>query len=177
MNVLEAIRNRRSVRAYDSRPIPAEVMGRMRDSLRLAPSAKNGQPWKFVIVSDPKMKTALVGAANNQSFIAEAPVIVIGVGFPERAYNRMGGAYNSVDVDIAIALDHLTLAAAAEGLGTCWIGAFDERRVKSLINAPADSKVVALTPLGYPARPGLLEPTGAGRRKPEAEVFVYEKFA
>ena len=177
MNVLEAIRNRRSVREYNPRPIPDDVMQRMKDALRLAPSACNYQPWKFVIVTGPDMKRALASAANNQAFIAQAPVVVIGVGFPERAYKHMGGAGNSVEVDLAIALDHLTLAAADEGLGTCWIGAFDERRVKSLIGAPAGSKIVAMTPLGYPSRPGLIRPVAKGKRNPEDDVFAYEKFS
>ena len=88
----------------------------------------------------------------------------------------MGGNGNSADIDMAIALDHLTLAAAAEGIGTCWIGAFDEGQVKQLIGAPADSNIVALTPLGYPARPGLLGPSKAERRKSEREVFVENHF-
>ena len=177
MDVLEAIRNRRSVREYDPRPIPDEVMTRLKDSLRLAPSACNLQPWKFVVVADPERKSAVAHAARDQEFIAQAPVIVVGVGFPEQAFKHMGGAGNSVDVDLAIALDHLTLTAAEAGLGTCWIGAFDERSLKRIIGAPAESKVVALTPLGYPARPGLIHPVEESKRRPEGDVFAYERLA
>ena len=176
LSVTEAIQTRRSVREYDARPIADDVMGRMKDALRLAPSACNNQPWRFVLVAEDALKRQLAEAARNQSFIAEVPVIVVGVGLPGAAYKTMGGYGNSVDVDVAIALDHLTLAAAAEGLGTCWIGAFDEAAVKRLINAPSDSKIVALTPLGYPARPELLGPAAPGRRKSESEVFVRERF-
>lgn len=201
MNVIDAIRIRRSVRQYDPRPIPDEVMQRMKDALRLAPSACNKQPWKFVIVSDPDMKKRIAQAANGQRFIAEAPVIVIGVGFPDLAYKGMGGHGNSVDIDLAIALDHLTLAAAAEGLGTCWIGSFSEEQVKKLIGAPRGSKlihhsmlhrviaklkkligaplaskIVAMTPLGYPANPNLIHPIDENKRKPVDELFAYEKY-
>ena len=153
MNVMDAIRTRRSVRAYDPRPIPAEVLDRMKDALRLAPSACNYQPWTFVMATDAELKADLGKAARGQMFIADAPVVVVAVGYPESAFKKMSGYGNSVDVDLAIALDHLTLAAAADGLGTCWIGAFDEAAVKRIIRAPEDSKVVALTPLGYPATP------------------------
>lgn len=202
MNVIDVIRMRRSVRQYDSRPIPDEVMQRMKDALRLAPSACNNQPWKFVIVSNPDMKKRIAQAANGQGFIAEAPLIIIGVGLPDLSYKGMGGHGNSVDIDLAIALDHLTLAATAEGLGTCWIGAFNEKqvkkligaprasklihhsmlhriasKVKKLIGAPLTSKIVAMTPLGYPANPDLIHPIKESKRKPENEIFTYEKFS
>jgi len=119
MTVLEVITKRRSVRSYDPRPIPEDVMSRLCDALRFAPSACNYQPWRFVLVTDPKLKEQLVDAARGQKFIAEAPVVVVGVGFPGEAYKKMGGEGNSVEIDIAIALDHLMLAAAEEGLGTC----------------------------------------------------------
>jgi len=177
MNVMDAIRTRRSVRAYDSRAIPDDVMERMKASLRLAPSACNFQPWRFVLVSDPALKKQVARAASGQDFIAQAPVIVIGCGFPDNAYKNMGGSGNSVEVDIAIALDHLTLAAAAEGLGTCWIGSFNEAETRRLIHAPASGKIVAMTPLGYPASPDLLHEVDEGRRKAADEVFVSDRMA
>lgn len=177
MNVIDAIRTRRSVRAYQSTPIPDNVMGRMKDALRLAPSACNFQPWKFILVSDEELRTKLAEAANGQKWMAPAPVIVVAVGFPERAYKKMGGFGNSADVDVAIALDHLTLAAVVEGLGTCWIGAFKEEEVKRLLDVPAKAKVVALTALGYPAKPELNHPVKEGKRNPAEEVFCYEKFS
>ena len=176
MNVIDAIRNRRSVRKYAATPIPAEVLQRMKDALRLAPSACNIQPWRFVLVTDSTLRKEIAKAAGDQGFLAEAPVVVIGVGFPDEAYQHMGGYGNSVDVDIAIAIDHLTLAAAAEGLGTCWIGAFSEEPVKKLINAKANTKIVAMTPLGYPADPAMIHPVEASRRKKEGEVFLMNRF-
>ena len=176
MNVMDAIRTRCSVRKYDGRPLPDEALQRMKDALRLAPSACNNQPWQFVLVTEPELKRELARAAKRQDFIAGAPVIVVGVGLPDRAYKGMGGRGNSVDVDLAIALDHLTLAAVAEGLGTCWIGAFDEKSVARLINAPSGAKIVAMTPLGYPAKETLIHPVKEGQRKSEDEIFVNEKF-
>jgi nitroreductase len=176
MNVLDSIRNRRSVREFAPHEVPDEILERMKEALRLAPSACNYQPWKFVLVRDESLRQQIAEACHRQRFIAEAPVIVVGVGFPEQAYKRMGGHGNSVELDIAIALDHLTLAAAAEGLGTCWIGAFEEERVKKLINAPKGCRVVALVPLGYPARPNLLGPGAEDRRKLPGEVFVADRF-
>jgi len=177
MDVMQAIRTRRSVRSYDSRPIPDDVMQHLKDSLRLAPSACNYQPWRFILVTDPALKRALAKASMGQNFIAEAPLIVVGCGFSDRAYKHMGGYGNSIDVDLAIALDHLTLAAVAEGLGTCWIGAFYEEQVKKLLDIPADVKPVALTPVGYPKSPGLNYPVREQDRKVEADVLAEERFA
>jgi nitroreductase len=176
MTVMEAIRNRRSVRQYSNKPIPPDVMGRMCEALRLAPSACNNQPWRFIIVTEAGLRQKVSVAAHNQSFVAEAPIVVVAVGFPELAYKFMGGYGNSIDVDLAIALDHLTLAAVEEGLGTCWIGAFTEAEVKAALDIPKEAKVVALTPLGYPANPGALKPAPEAGRKPANKVISMERF-
>ncbi len=176
MDVLEAIRRRRSVREYLPDPIPEGTLLEVTEALRLAPSACNYQPWRFVLVTDAGLREKLAEACHGQTFVGEAPVIVVGCALPDRAYARMGGTWNSADVDVAIALDHLTLAAAASGLGTCWIGSFDEGKVKSLLRAPAGVKVVALTPLGRPARPELLRPVRDRDRKSRAEVFGSNRF-
>ncbi len=176
MKVLEAIKTRRSVRSYDLKEIPPKVMERMREALRLAPSACNFQPWRFVVVTDHKLKKALAVAAKGQNFISEAPVIVVGCGIPKDCYQHMGGDGCSIDIDLAIAFDHLSLAAAEEGLGTCWIGAFSEEEVKNVLNIPAEMKVVALMPLGYPASPDMLHPVDDARRKSPGEIFIEDKF-
>ena len=177
MNVYEAIRTRRSVRRYSPRPIPESTLTRLRDALRLAPSACNFQPWRFIFVTDQKLRAELGQAARQQAFIAQAPLIVVACGFPDRAYKSMGGHGNSVDIDVAIALDHLTLAAVAEGLGTCWIGAFDEQAVKRLLEIPQEAKVVALTPLGFPEASSLIRPLTKDERKTEGEVFSVNRFS
>ena len=177
MNVLDAIGSRRSVRSYSSRAIPDEVLERMRQALRSAPSACNIQPWHFILVTDPQLRQAVAKAANGQTWMAAAPVTVVACGLPGQAYKNMGGYGNSVDVDLAIAVDHLTLAAVAEGLGTCWIGAFDEQAVKQVLAIPAAVKVVVMTPLGYPASPDLNHPLAETRRKAPAEIFSVDRYA
>lgn len=177
MNVHEAIRLRRSVRAYSSRPIPQDILQRMQDALRYAPSACNIQPWRFVFVIDADLRRQVARAAKDQMWMAEAPITVVACGYPKLAYPRMGGRYSSLDIDIAIALDHLTLAAVAEGLGTCWIGAFHEEPVKAILAVPDEVRVVAMTPLGYPASPELNHPIQESQRKPETEVFSFNRFS
>jgi len=171
MEVLQAIKTRRSVRSYSSKPIPEAVMKRMRQAIRFAPSACNFQPWRFILVTDPKLRRKIAQASNDQLWMADAPVIVVGCGFPDDAYKGMGGHGNSAEIDVAIALDHLSLAAVAEGLGTCWIGAFNEQAVKECLNVPANVKVVAMTPLGYPSSPGLNIAITEGERKASSEIF------
>ena len=176
MTVLETIRIRRSVRKYRRDPIPESVLDPLLEALRLAPSACNNQPWRFVVVTDAETRKALAHAARDQMFIADAPVIIVGCGFPAKAYQHMGGTGNSVDIDLAVALDHLMLAAAGAGLGTCWIGAFSERAVRQVIGAPDDVKVVALTPLGYPLEPGLLHPVDPARRMKREQIISFDQF-
>ena len=176
MTVNQAIRNRRSVRAYSPKPIPDGVLQRVKDALRLAPSACNIQPWKFILVTDAKMRQGLAQAAKGQMWMADAPVTIVACGIPRLAYPRMGGRYSSLDIDLAIALDHLSLAAVEEGLGTCWVGAFFEEQVKSLLGVPEDARVVAMMPLGYPASTGLIREIMVNDRKPEKEIFSINGF-
>jgi nitroreductase len=155
MDVFTAIKNRRSVRSYSSQPIPAEILERMKQALRCAPSACNLQPWHFIFINDEKLKQKVAHVAHDQTWMADAPVIVAALGFPEEAYKQMAGHRNSVEIDVAIAFDHLTLAAVGEGLGTCWIGAFDEGRMKELLKVPNNAEIIALTPLGFPSSENL----------------------
>jgi len=176
MNVLEAIKTRRSVRSYSSRPIPADVLERCRQALRWAPSACNFQPWRFILVTAPELRGQVARAASDQLWMADAPVIVVGCALPEQAYKGMGGYGNSAEIDVAIALDHLTLTAVAEGLGTCWIGAFDEGEVKRLLEIPPQAKPVAVTPLGYPASADLNFPLSDADRKGADAVFSTDRY-
>ncbi len=150
MDFYEVIRTRRSVRSYKPDPIPDDVLRRVLDAARIAPSGSNRQPWKFIIVRDEKIKRQLAVACSNQQFIAEAPVIIVACGYNIH-YNRGGYMGDmSMLVDVSIAFTHLILAARAEGLGTCWIGSFDNDEIKRILNIPEDVNVVAITPLGYP---------------------------
>ncbi len=171
MSVLEIIRRRRSVRKYKEDPIPEDVLFRVLEAARLAPSGKNLQPWKFIIVRDKLLKEKLAEASIQQYFMAKAPVVIVACGFPEECYSRMGRYMKSWPVDVAIALEHLILQAEEENLGTCWIGAFEEKEVKSILGIPKEVKVLALTPLGYPE----VKPSSR-RRKSLEEIISYEKY-
>ena len=174
MTVMDAIRRRRSIRAYRADPIPPEVEERLREALRLAPSACNNQPWRFLLVRHPARRNEVAAVCRDQKWLADAPLLVIACGLPSDAYPRMGGNGSSLDIDVAIALDHLTLAATEEGLGTCWIGAFHEGRLKQCLGIPDSVKVVALTPVGYPADPQAMVTAVAKRRKAAGDIFLGE---
>lgn len=171
MSVLDVIRQRRSVRVYRSDPIPEDALSRVLEAARLAPSGKNLQPWKFICVRDDGMKKKLAKACNQQGFMAAAPVIIVACGFPDECYRSMGRYMRSWPVDVTIALEHLILQAQEEGLGTCWIGSFEEDEVKALLDVPDHVRVLALTPLGYPGE----SPAFRGRKSLE-EIVSYESF-
>lgn len=141
------------------------------EAARLAPSGKNLQPWKFIVIREEEMKRSLAKASRGQLFMAGAPVILAACGCPDRSYPKQGNYMKSWPIDVTIALQHLMLQAEDEGLGTCWIGAFEETDVKRLLCVPEDWRVLALTPLGYPDQ----VPDGRGRR-PLSEIVSYEKF-
>ena len=169
MDVHTAIRTRRSVRAYRSDPVPEESLKKILEAARLAPSAANRQQWKFVVVRDPEKRKQLSQAAHHQGFVGEAPVVIAAVALePERVMSCEVPAYA---VDLAIAVDHITLAAVEEGLGTCWIGAFSQEEVRRILNIPSRYKVVALLPLGFPA-----DKPKAKSRKELEEIVCYETF-
>ncbi|MEM2839011.1 MAG: nitroreductase family protein [Thermoplasmata archaeon] len=171
MDVLEVIKNRRSVRKYRPDPIPEEILKEVLSAARMAPSANNAQPWKFIIVRDEELKRKLVQACAGQKFIAEAPIVIVGCGLPDDAYATAGGYMSSYVMDVTIAMDHLILAATSLGLGTCWIAAFKEEKVKDILGIPMDVRVVALSPLGYPD-----ETPARTSRKDLAELISYDKF-
>ncbi len=171
MKVLEAIQKRRSVRKYKEDPIPEEALLRVLEAARLAPSGKNFQPWEFIIVRDKALKEKLARASARQFFMARAPIIIVGCGFPDNCYARMGRYMKSWSVDVTIALEHLILQAQEEGLGTCWIGSFEEDEVKAILNVPDEVKVLALTPLGYPDE----IPRFRGRKSLD-EIISYDRY-
>ena len=172
MDVYEAIRTRTSVRGYRSAPVEDEKLRRILEAARLAPSGKNGQPWTFIVIKEAAIRERLVDACKGQTFLAEAPVVIAACGKEELAYQKMGGYWNSLPVDIGISLEHLMLAAAAEGLGTCWIGAFIEEKVRAVLQVPEGVKIVALTPVGYPKEERVARP-----RKPLEEIIMHERWS
>lgn len=150
MNVHEAIRTRCSVRQYRDTPVPEESLRRVLEAAVLAPSSSNRQMWRFIIVKDEGRRRELAQAANNQMWIAGAPVIIATVATESDSIMTCG--IPRYAVDCAIAIDHMTLAAVEEGLGTCWIGAFSQEKARDILGVPPGATVVTIMPLGYPAR-------------------------
>lgn len=169
MEVLQAIKTRMSVRDYKVDEIPEDKLAKVLEAARLAPSASNRQSWKFVVVRNETKRKELARAANGQDFVAEAPVVIAAVSLnPESIMSCQVPTYA---VDLAIAVDHITLAAVSEGLGTCWIGAFSQEDVKRILNIPKEYKVVALMPLGFPS-----DKKTEKTRKSLKEIICYEDF-
>ena len=168
---MDLVETRRSIRSYKPREVEEEKLDYILQAFRKAPSAKNLQPWKLIVVKDKKKIRDLSIACNNQTFLAEAPILIVACAKEDEAYGVMGGYMNSYPIDLGIALEHLILAATEKGLGTCWIGAFKEKLVKDLLDVPDNIIVVAITPLGYPAVEGRTR-----ERKPLSEIVCYDKY-
>ena len=149
MDVTEAITWRRSVRSYAARPVEEWKLRRVLDAARLAPSGRNRQIWRFIVVGEADRRRRLAELCNRQEWMAQAPIIIAGAALERGA--TMGSGRPAHRVDLAIALDHLILAATELGLGTCWIGAFDGPEVERFLEVPEEAEVVALVTLGYPA--------------------------
>lgn len=170
MDVYAAIKQRKSVRSYQDRVIEKEKLNRIMEAVRLAPSASNRQEWRFVVVQDEEMKKKLATAADNQEFVGQAAAVIVCCA--ASSDHVMPCGIESFPVDVSIAIDHLTLAAVAEGLGTCWIGAFDPNKVRQLLGIPDEVTVVELLPIGYPEDPSLKEK----RRLPMGEIVHRERW-
>jgi nitroreductase len=165
MNVHQAIKTRRSVRSYKPDPVPEEKLKKILEAARLAPSAHNEQEWKFIVVRDAEKRKKLA----EQDFVGEAPVVIVAVALePEEV---MGTGVPNYAVELAIAVDHMTLAAVEEGLGTCWVGSFSQEKVKKVLGIPERYKVVVLLPLGFPAD----KPEPKSRKNLE-EIICYENY-
>jgi nitroreductase len=147
---MEAIRTRRSIRHYRPEAVERDKLLRVLEAGRLAPSARNEQEWRYIIVEDASMRQKLMQAASNQTFVAEAPVVIVACAETDSRMMQCGQL--TYPIDVAISLDHITLKAVEEGLGTCWIGAFDADQVKKLLSIPDYILVVELLTLGYPTK-------------------------
>jgi nitroreductase len=170
MNVAEAIASRRSVRAFKSSAVEEEKLKRVLEAGRLSPSARNVQDRKFVVVRDKLTREKLMKAAKNQTFIAQAPVVIVACG--TIADYLMSCGQLSCPIDVSIAVDHMTLQAVEEGLGTCWVCAFSEPDVRKILGIPDTVRVVTLLPMGYPA-----EKPAARPRNPSEEFVCFEKYS
>jgi nitroreductase len=170
MDVLDAIRLRKSVRKFLSKEVEKEKLVAVLEAGRLAPSAGNRQEWRFVVVSDGETRRRVAEAANNQTFVGEAGVVIAACAVTDGHVMSCGQA--CYPIDVAIALDHISLAAVEFGLGTCWIGAFDESRVKRILGVPAEVRVVALMALGYPVDSSVV----SKKRLAFDEIVKYERW-
>jgi len=155
-DVFEAIKGRRSIRSFKPDEVTEATVTRLLEAACHAPSAGNLQPWQFFVVKDEEKKQELARAAYNQFFLAQAPVVIVVCAQPELSARRYGERGKSLYCiqDTAAAVQNILLAAYGLGLGTCWIGAFDEDQVSFALGLPQDKKPVALIPVGYPAAEG-----------------------
>jgi nitroreductase len=168
MNVIEAIRTRRSIRQYKPHPIPDEDLKRILEAARLAPSAGNKQPWKFIVVRDPVTKTQLAESSRNQRWIADADIVIVAIAMDQNdptVYKRW------VERDVMTAVEHMVLTAWELGYGTCWIGALKQDYTKELLGIPEAMTVINLLPIGVPDQ----QPE-AKDRKPFEDLFFAERY-
>jgi len=147
-DILGLFRRRRSVRRMKGTPLPSGTVERLFEAARLAPSWANTQCWDFIAVTDPEKRAALAQAGGPKNAMPVAPLIVVACARPEASGNRAGLGYFMLDMGIAI--EHLILEATSLGLGTCWVGWFDEEVVRRALGIPPEVRVVAMVPVGYP---------------------------
>jgi len=170
VKIIEEIVARRSIRAYAPQPIEKEKLGRILEAGRLAPTARNQQDWRILIVSEKRLKDHLIDEASpHQLFLKQAPLILAACALNPDYVMRCG--HPAFLIDLAIVLEHIALQAVCEGLGTCWIGSFDESKAKRVLQIPDPVRIVELMSLGYPAA----MPDARGR-KPVQDLYKWEKW-
>ncbi len=143
MTVIEAIRKRKSVRSYEPTPVPIEKLKTILEAARLAPSAGNVQPWRLIVVEDQYKRKKIAKGCRYGHFLAESPIVIVGCG-DQKASPRWYAC------ETCLAIENMVLAATDEGLGTCWIGAFNENAIREMLKIPSHLRIVALLALGYP---------------------------
>lgn len=168
MDVMKAIQERYSCRAYQPRTVEKGKLEQILEAARLAPSARNLQDWRFVVVTDEETRKQLAVAAYNQAFVAQAPVVIAACSVSHYMM-RCGQAIASIDVSIA--LEHMALEAVELGLATCWVGSFMPHEVRRILQIPTDAVVVELMTLGYPA-----DENKSPNRLPLEKIVCYEKW-
>lgn len=149
MDFYSVIKTRRSMRKYQRKVVEEDKLERVLEAARIAPSATNAQPFRFIVVKTREVREKLRSSYDREWFWS-APVIICACGLKGEAWRRRDGR-SYLDVDVAIAVDHLILAATAEGLGTCWIANFDPEEAKRVLGLADDVEPIVMTPLGYPA--------------------------
>ena len=170
MDFHELVRKRYSVRAYESRPVEEEKIGRILEAACLAPTACNLQPFKVIVIPTKGREKELRRIYSREWFV-QAPLVLAVCALPGDSWVRKYDGWNSAEVDATIAMDHLILAAAALGLGTCWVAAFDPVAAREVLGLPPGVEPVAFTPLGYPA-----DTPKPRQRKPLADLVRRERW-
>lgn len=170
MEFKETIIKRQSIRGYLDKPVSEDKLNRILEAARLAPSASNRQPWKFIVVKDSQKRRELAQSTYGQTFIAQAPVIITAIATDPDYIMPCG--IPSYAIDLAIAITQMTLAAADEGLGSCWIGAFSQDKVKEILEVPIKYKVITVLPVGYPKRESMTK-----TKKSLDEIVCHETFS
>lgn len=150
MDIYEAVKKRYSCRNYQEKDVPDELIEKILDAARNAPSAKNMQRSRIIVVKDKATREKLIEAAKGQAFVGQAPVVLAFCSEGDNSHVMTCG-HLSFPIDTAIIQDHVSLLASAEGLATCWIGAFYEDKVREVLGIPEEVRVVELMPLGYAA--------------------------
>jgi nitroreductase len=153
MNFKDLARKRYSVRNYLSTPVEKEKIVKVVEAALLAPSAVNFQPWKFLVVTEPALLAQLQGCYHRDWF-KSAPACIVAIGDHDKGWHRPTDGKDYTDIDVAIAIDHLMLAATELDLGTCWICHFNVDNCASLFNLPENFEPIALIPIGYPSTEG-----------------------
>ncbi|HLM70723.1 MAG TPA: nitroreductase family protein [Thermoplasmata archaeon] len=177
MDVFDAIRSYRPCLSYSTRPVPPEKLMTILSAARLAPSQRNLQPWRFVVVRDDERKRLLAQASNRGKLIAEAPAVIVAFAVEEDIPITIGTYISAYPLDVAVAVDHLQLAATAEGLGTSWIIEFNEEKVRSVLHVPEGVHPIAVIPIGYPTEPnGSTKGSDESGRKSPDEVIAYDEY-
>jgi len=173
MGFMDLVKLRKSVRAYlPGNQIDSRTLNKILDAARFAPSAKNIQDWKFVVVRDKAILSKLVPACKDQKFISEAAAIIVGCS--DKTDYVMTCGQPAYTVNLAIALEHIALMAAELGVGSCWIGAFYEDKVKEILNIPSKVRVVNLLVLGYPVQE--LSKIVTTTRKELEDIICYDRW-
>lgn len=166
MTFLELVKTRYSVRGYANRPVESDKLNYIMECVRLSPSAVNFQPWKFFVVTEQERLAALKDCYPRH-WMQDVPCILVACADHEQAWHRNSDGKDHADIDIAIAVEHLCLAAAEQGLGTCWVCNFDTARCREVLSLSARIEPVALIPLGYP----LSEEIPEKKRKNIEDIF------
>ena len=168
MAVLDVIRRRYSCRAYQDKSIERDKLDCILEAARLAPSAKNTQDWRFVVVMDRDTRRKVATATNRPEVFEKAGAIIAACSNSNEVM-RCGQAIGPID--IAIALEHICLQAADLGLGTCWIGSFDSDKVRQILAIPEDIAIIELMAVGYPA-----DSKSEPKREPMEKIVCYDKW-